>query len=189
MQKIYVYADETGQDTLGELFLVAIVISDKDDVENLENILLKLEDQAGKKKKKWGRLNTKEKISFIQAVLKIKKLRKSIFYSRYQSSKQYTQLTALSLAKAILAKMQNNENYKARIFIDGLQGKESNVVREEIKKLRIRYHSLKGLAHRKSAFIRLADAIAGFLRDCYESQGYCAKEFARIKKLKKIIEV
>lgn len=183
MQKIYCYVDETGQDTKGKLFLVVVVISDKSQLDRLEQTLLKLENKTGKRTRKWGWLNIKEKTQYLQSILNVQGLWQSIFYSVYQSSKEYTRLTTLSVAKAIIAKVNGDGDYRASIFVDGLKGKEEESVRREIKKFKVRYEKIKGLAHRKSALIRLADATAGFLRDYYEGKEYSKKLFGKFEKM------
>lgn len=162
---------------------MAIVISDKRQLDNLEQVLLKLENRTGKRTRKWGWLNLKEKTRYLQSVLGVGALRQSIFYSIHESSKEYTRLTALSIAGAVLAKVDNGSDYKANIFIDGLKGKEEETVRREVKKLKVRYGRIRGLAHKKSALIRLADAMAGFLRDYQEGEDYASRFFDRFKKL------
>jgi len=52
MQKLYCYVDETGQDTKGRLFLVAVVVL-VSDRENLRSKLRKAEQISGKGIKKW----------------------------------------------------------------------------------------------------------------------------------------
>lgn len=182
MQKLYCYVDESGQDTKGELFLVAIVISDKRQLDSLEQRLLELEKETGKRTRKWGWLNVEEKAQYLQSILGIKELHHSIFYSVCKNSKEYTRLTASSIARAILARINGSGDYKASIFIDGLKGRENEVVRREIKKFRVNYAKIRGLDHRKSALIRLADAMAGFLRDCCEGKEYSKRLFSKFRK-------
>ena len=57
IQKLYCYIDETGQDTLGELFIVAIVVTDERQRE-LEKSLEAIEASTGKKTK-WMKTRTK----------------------------------------------------------------------------------------------------------------------------------
>ena len=50
-QKIYCYVDETGQDTLGELFIVSVVVNSADR-DALVAVLEKIERTSGKGKVK-----------------------------------------------------------------------------------------------------------------------------------------
>jgi hypothetical protein len=49
MQKLYCYTDETGQDTKGKLFLVSVVITEKELKDKIEHTLLSIERKTGKK--------------------------------------------------------------------------------------------------------------------------------------------
>lgn len=98
-------------------------------------------------------------------------------HRRKTLSKEYSKLTSLTIAKAILAKKQ--EDYTVTIIIDGFNNKERDVVREELKKLNIRYRKIRGMKDEQSVFLRLADAMAGFLREAYEKEVYTAGYIGR----------
>jgi hypothetical protein len=51
-QKLYAYVDESGQDTLGELFLVSVVVTGEAR-EGLRKKLRTIERASGKQTKKW----------------------------------------------------------------------------------------------------------------------------------------
>lgn len=182
--KLYCYVDETGQDTKGDLFLVAIVIKDITKLEALEKELEEIEQTTGKKQLKWRRTNKEIKSKYLEKLLLIKGLKNAIFYAKYQDSKEYSKLTSLTIAKAVLAK--GSTNYTVTIIIDGLNNKERDVVRKELKKLKIKYRKIRGMKDEQNIFLRLSDAMAGFLRDSYEGEEY-AKQF--IKKFEKAIMV
>lgn len=79
MQKLYCYVDETGQDSVGKLFLVAIVLKEIEQLELLESKLKKIEKRSGKKQTKWKRVKKDIKIKYLEELLRIRGLRKSIF--------------------------------------------------------------------------------------------------------------
>ncbi|HEX9059759.1 MAG TPA: DUF3800 domain-containing protein [Clostridia bacterium] len=177
--KLYCYVDETGQDGKQTFFLVSVVITSKDKLEGLEKILEELEKQTGKKKSKWTKTNIEIKKEFIDAISKVKDLKKSIFYSSYPDGKAYTHLTSLSLTKAIFAKEENE--YSATVIIDGLTKKDREKVRKELKLLRVKYDTIKGLKDEQSVFLRLADTFAGFIRDYIEEQPYANELFKKLQ--------
>lgn len=80
-QKLYCYVDETGQDTEGKLFLVAVVLKKIEDLEILEKKLEKIEESTGKKQAKWKKISWKLKSKYLEELLKIKELQNSIFFS------------------------------------------------------------------------------------------------------------
>ena len=51
--KLYCFVDESGQDTKGELFLVAVILHDTNDLLLLEDKLELIEKNTGKNKLKW----------------------------------------------------------------------------------------------------------------------------------------
>ena len=61
-------------------------------------------------------------------------------------------------------------------------------VRVELKKLTVHYSKIRGMKDEQSVFLRLADAIAGFIRDCTEKQHYTVSILKRFKKQKIVIE-
>ena len=174
--KLYCYVDETGQDTKGELFLVAIVLKEITDLFVLEKQLEEIEKKTGKKLSKWKKTRQVVKKKYLKAIIQLKNLKNSIYYAVYNASKEYSKLTALTIAKAVLAK--DNKNYTVTIIIDGLNNREREIVRSELKKLKIKYRKIRGLKDEQSAFLRLADAMAGFLRDMREQEPY-AKPFIK----------
>lgn len=51
-KKLYCYVDETGQDTKGEIFVVSVIVAQKDRDEIME-LLETIEQETGKKATKW----------------------------------------------------------------------------------------------------------------------------------------
>lgn len=187
MKKFYCFADETGQDTKGDLFLVAIVLEESANLEVLEQKLEILEKSTNKRQLKWTKTPYQVKQKYLLGLLEIKEVKEAIYYSVYHQSKEYTPLISLTIAKAIIA--QRIDEYTVKIIIDGLTRGEMEKVREELKKLSIRYKKIRGMKDEQNVFIRLADAIAGFLRDFTEKERYTFSIVNRLKKAKIIMEV
>lgn len=169
-RKIYCFVDETGQDTLGKFFLVAVAIKDAGELEKLGKQIEKLEKTSGKNLLKWTRADFKKKIEFLKSLLELAGLKNAIYYSVYENSKGYLPLVSLTVAKTILA--QKEENYQAKIIIDGLSESDSLKVKHDLKKLNIHYKNVRGMKDEQNVFLRLADTFAGFLRDCKENKEY-----------------
>lgn len=168
--KLYCFVDESGQDTKGELFLVAVVLQDVKTLPTLEDKLELLEKESGKNKLKWKKTSNRIKSKYLESLTHIKELRGSIFYSTYHWTKEYSKLTSLTIAKAILAK--EYKDYEVSVVIDGLNNSEREVVTRELKGLKIKYRKIRGMKDEQSVFLRLADTMAGFLRDATEKQVY-----------------
>jgi len=177
MQKLYCYVDESGQDTKGRLFLVSVVISEKDNKDKTEDLLLEIEKAHGKGLRKWQSTGLRQRIGYLEAVLWIRSLRESIFYATYETTKEYGSLTTYTIAKAI--GVRSSQPYQAFITIDGLNDKERDRVRRGLRQLGIKYKKVRGARDESSSLVRLADAFAGFLRDAEEGKVYAKELFER----------
>src|SRR5579871_4619339 len=135
--KLYCYVDETGQDGLHKFFLVSVVITDQVKKDELEKQLETIEEETGKNKLKWTKTKTTVRNNFIEEVGKLQNLKNAIFYSTYPDGKAYTHLTSLSVAKAVLAKKENN--YSVTVVIDGLTKKDTEKIRRDLKQLKVKY--------------------------------------------------
>lgn len=186
-QKLYCYVDETGQDTKGSFFLVTVVLEEQEHIEGLQKKLEEIEKSTKKNLLKWTKTPFKVREQYLLHLTEIKGLKGSIFYSTYQDTKEYIPLISLSVAKSILSKEE--DNYTATIIIDGLKGKEMDEVRKELKKLKISYRKIRGMKDEQDAILRLADSIAGFLRDYVEKQQYTQGIMKKFREAKVIIEV
>ncbi len=184
--KLYCYTDETGQDTARRFFLVSVVLIDSAKKDELEAQLEEIERKTGKNKKKWAKEELSIRIQYIKEIAKIKSLQYSLYYSVYFETKEYIHLTTLSIAKAVLSK--NMDDYAATIVIDGLTKKDTEKVKKDLKSLKIRYDAIRGMKDEQSAFLRLADGMAGFMRDYIEKKPYADELFKLLRGKKIAIE-
>lgn len=185
-QKIYCYVDETGQDTKGQFFLVSVIITGKER-ENISNFLLDIEKETGKKLLKWHKTAFNIRYDYLVKIFSNPLLRHKILFSKYNSTKAYVDLTILTIAKAILQKAK--KNYKATIIVDGLNKKGIRQFAVGLRKLKISARKVRGARDESEPLIRLADAIAGFLRDYLEKQNYAKKLYQKAVKQKIIEEI
>lgn len=165
MQKLYCYVDESGQDTEGRMFIVSIVIVE----ENRELLLEKLEAieaQSRKGQRKWFHTNKERRERYIRLLLESKFLKDCISYSCFKDTKAYIDLTILTTAKAILNRAHGP--YQATVWVDGLGTTERHRFAAGLRKLKVVTRKVSGVREQSDAFIRLADAIAGFVRDAIE---------------------
>jgi hypothetical protein len=103
--KLYCYADETGPDTKGKMFLVAVVITTSELREIIERNLEDLELKSGKGILKWRVTSIPKKKSYLLGILRIDALQASLFYALYRDTKDYLKLVALTIAQAIIKKL------------------------------------------------------------------------------------
>lgn len=168
--KLYCYVDETGQDTGGRLFIVAVILT-RDQRDGLRSILQRIERTSKKRQLKWTDTAREQRIAYIQAVIEKPAFKGLVNYSRYTDTKTYVDLTILSVAKAIHAKTDKTEvPYEANIFVDGMKRSEQHRFAAGVRKLGVKVRKARGLRDQSDEFIRLADAITGFTRDALEDE-------------------
>lgn len=172
--RLYCYADETGPDTEGKRFLVAVVIITGELREAIERGLEGIEVESGKGFLKWKSTSVSKKKAYLQGISKMDALQSSLFYAVYRETKDYLKLVALTIAEAIIAFSQDRD-YQATIYIDGLRKNERKEVVRFLKGIKRR--KVGGLRDESSAYIRLADALAGFFRDYEEEKPYTEELF------------
>lgn len=160
--KIYAYVDETGQDTGGDFFLVAVVVLVANR-EELRKDLQEIERQSGRRKRKWAKSNNQERQKYIELLLNNKKFKNNLFYSAHRGSGEFAKLTILTTALAINERVAGD--YKATIVIDGLDSSLYPRYAAGLRGLRIKTRKVRGIRDEADEFIRLADSVAGFVRD------------------------
>lgn len=185
MQKLYCYVDETGQDTKGKFFLVSVVIAENERNQLIE-YLLEIEEKSKKYTTKWHKSAFQIRHDYTSMALSNSLFLKKIFFSEYKSD-AYVDLTILTVAKAILQRADNI--YKATIFADGLSKNEIHRFATGLRKLKIRIRKVRGGREQSDPLLRLADAIAGFLRDYREGQSYAVELYRRTHADKIVNEV
>lgn len=163
-QKIYCYVDETGQDTEGKLFLVSVVVAEEERDELREN-LKEIEKLSGKNKK-WTKAKRIQREAYIRQVIASKAFWGRIYYSLYKDTKAYLDLTILSTAKVVHDKAK--KPYQVIIFVDGLNRSERFRFGTGLRRLKVDVKKVRGIRDESDALIRLADAVAGFVRDSLE---------------------
>jgi len=132
-QKIYCYVNETGQDTEGMLFLVSIIITDNErDI--LREKLKEIERSSGKRTKRRTEAGRRQQEAYIKQVINSKDFIGRIYYSYYQNTKAYIDLTILSTAKAVHDKAK--KPYEATVFVDGLRRPERLYFGTGLRKLK-----------------------------------------------------
>src|SRR6185503_19977564 len=100
MQKLFCYFDETGQDTRGKIFIVSVIIQEKD-LDILRNQLEAIERDSGKGRRKWMQTRPQSKVAYLRSILKIPSLKGKLCYATYTDATNYLALTILTTARAI----------------------------------------------------------------------------------------
>jgi hypothetical protein len=170
MQKLYCYVDETGQDTEGRFFLVVVVIADAAITEALKKQLLDIERDVGKQRSRWAQNRLQVRIAYLERICSLPELQDRVWYAVYRNIRDYIALTAQTITRAL--QQVPLKDYRVTIEVDGFNKAELDHVRRALKTAKIRYDKLRGPRDESQVFLRLADALAGFLRDSQEGQPY-----------------
>lgn len=188
MKKMYCYVDETGQDSLGSMFIISVVVPE--DRDGLLDYLTDLEIKTGRGKVKWGRANKEKRLDFLEQILNQRTYPLEIYYSVYENTKEYKQATILTIAKSINA----IKNFKYKLFtilVDGLGEKDQRYYGSELRHLGIPSRKIRGVKKdENNALIRLADSVCGFVRDVREDeQNQAVRIYKKAKQDKILVEV
>ena len=186
-QKLYCYVDETGQDTKGDIFIVSVVVTGKER-EEIRSMLERVELSTGKKKTKWVGTKKEFKIAYLEKILANLSMRHKIFYSLSKETKAYKEITLITIASAVIASKEQ-EQYETFVFIDGLQKSEINKVAAGLRRIGIRTEKVRGIKDETDPLIRLADAIAGLMREYEERVGYAKRLYTLGMKNKTLINL
>jgi hypothetical protein len=165
MQKLYCYVDETGQDTKGSFFFVSVVIMEQER-EQLEQMLEDIEQQSGKHKRKWSKSKPERRYAYIRAVLSEPYFIGRLYYRRVSNTTDYVQVTVETTAEAII--QHATVPYKATVIVDGLSKPEERRFAAGLRQRRVRTEKIRGATDEADIFIRLADAVCGFLREALQ---------------------
>ncbi len=179
MEKLYVYVDESGQDTEGVYFVVVAVVllEGSVSVSELEKTLERIERETRKGKSKWRPTKFRVRTAYLSHLLQIPQLERTLFYMSFRETNDYTELTAVTIAQAILKRVSGD--YQAYIMVDGLKDKDKPRISKTLQRRGIRRRKLRGGKEQNSALLRLADAMAGFIRDYEEGQPYTQDLYRR----------
>ncbi len=179
---MYCYVDESGQHTQGDVFSVAaIVVNTIETRDEGERMLLRIEKRIGKGSTKWAKTHYLKKSQYLRAIPTITELNGCLFYSIYTDTQDYVSSTVDTIVGAVQQHVTDTSKYKLTVIVDGLNKKEKQQFAKQLKQGGVAYKKVRGARDESSAWIRLADAIAGFGRDIYEDKLYTQNLYSNIQ--------
>jgi hypothetical protein len=186
---LYCYVDECGQDTMGRIFVVAMIVVGKER-DALLGLCEKLEQESGKGKFKWGKAGYKGRLEYLRLIFGSNQFKGKIRYSVFKGIKQYDLVTIVGIAKAV-DWGKPSQDYTVAVYVDGLSKTKRYEYSQELRKLGISTCNVQGVRKdENNSLVRLADAVAGFVRDILdEEQGEAKKLFDQAVRSKALIEV
>jgi hypothetical protein len=98
----------------------------------------------------------------------------------FPHTRRYTAATAEAAARAI--RLKASGRYKVTVLVDGLRKTERRAFARELRALRISPYKVRGvLKEENNAWIRLADAICGVVRDAEAGQAWARDVVRRLQ--------
>lgn len=168
MQKLFCYVDETGQDTKGRLFIVSVVVTvTAADRDELATFCEALEETTGKGKLKWGKADMDRRLSYLRGVFRDPRFAGSLRYVVFRRTSDYDRACIQGVAQALHG--HSSTPYAATVYIDALAETKRYEYTRELRQLGVTVEKVRGVAKdENSPLTRLADAVAGFVRDVLE---------------------
>ena len=189
VEKLYCYVDETGQDTEGQLFIVAVIVTGQERDELLA-VCEQLEKVSGKDKFKWGKAEHQRRMRYLRHILADDRFAGNLRYCLFRNTRDYDTATIEATVKAVKSRPPA-DRYTTLIYVDGLTKAKRREYGVRLRKLGLPVRQVRGIARDESnALTRLADTIAGFVRDALETQsGEMKTLLHRAKREGMLIEV
>lgn len=187
-QKLYCYVDESSQDTKGDIFIVSVVVTGKER-DDLLQLCEEIEEKSGKRKDKWGKAKYKRRLDYIKQVILNKSFKEKLRYSIYREQPGYDLATITGIAKAVHFK--EPDQYTTLVYVDSLSKNKRQKYGSELRKLGVPTRKVQGINKDESnALIRLADAVAGFVRDVIDGErGEIQELFKKAAKYGCLVEI
>lgn len=177
-QKLYAYVDESGQDTAGRLFVVSVLLL----AEERDALLPRLEGietRSGKQNTKWQKTRHSYRQAYMEALRQLPLVHQTLFFDVLRHG-NYMELTALTTARALQRKATTP--YKVTVFVDGLRRQEIPIFSKMLRRLQVQTSKVRGVRREENdAFIRLADALCGLVRDAEEQQPWAQDMLASLQ--------
>ena len=189
MQKLYCYVDENGMETEGRLFIVAVVIISGDPLP-VFTLCEEFESASDKGKFKWRKAEKSKRLDYLRRAFRSPALKGQVCYSVFRATSDYEVATIEGIARA-LRYFEATQEYKTFVYIDALSKSKRRVYGALLRKLGISTYKVQGVTKdENNALVRLADALAGFVRDALDGDsGEIVALFEEAKSAGALIEV
>jgi hypothetical protein len=165
VERLQLYADETGQDTKGAFFLVSAIVIDANEEGGLLDWLESIEVKTGKGIAAWRSTAFKRKLDYLDRTVFDARLARAIYYSTYLDTTAYRTCTITTVMRALDARSPDRSTYDVSVMVDGLQKNQRNRFAVDLRHQGIPVRKVRGTRDERNALARLADAMAGFTRD------------------------
>ncbi len=178
MKKLYCYIDENGQDTKGRIFIVSVIVTE----ENRDELLTlceQLEKASGKQKDKWGRSKHDRRMRYINHIFADNRFKGLLRYEVFLKTKDYDALTIAAIISSVGWRKPSGK-FTTLIYVDGLSKTKRQEYGARLRHMGLPVRRIRGIARDETnALTRLADSIAGFVRDAIDGNSEEIKKVFR----------
>lgn len=158
LQRVDLYVDESGQDTKGKLFVVAVVAVENSD--EFRQYCESLEQSSGKRKVKWGKADKNKRLTYLRSIMLHSPSHKfKLFFSVFRRTTDYDSATIDGIAKAI--QRLRAPGSRVYVYVDGLAKSKCHAYKTRLRQLSCPVKKVSSKKDEQDSLIRLADAIAG----------------------------
>ena len=167
-KRVDLYVDESGQDTRGRLFIVAVVAVE--DSNKLRQLCESFEETSGKRKKKWASSERSRRLDYLRAVIQnAAALNVKLLYSVFHKRTDYDAATIDGIAKAILRLSPANSH--VYVYVDGLAKAKRGAYKTGLRRFGLPVKKvIRVRKDENEPLIRLADALAGAVGELNKHQ-------------------
>ena len=187
--KRFYFVDETGQDPLSRVFIVAVSVMPRD-YREIENACLGYEKASGKDHLKWHKSKVVNRLRFMRLIVEDERFAGTLVYASTVKAKapNFDQLTIDGIAQ-VIEQTRDEESSASEIYVDGLSPTKLEQFGKAMRVKGIRHARFHKATDHASTLIRLADALAGLARDAIENKdSEAAKILQRGKRNGVVIE-
>ena len=188
-KKLYCYVDENGQDTQGRIFIVSVVVTE----ENRYELLIlceELEKISQKGKDKWRTAKHERRMRYMRHIIADDRFKATLRYGVFKNTKDYDTLTITGIVSAVKWGKPNSP-YTTMVYIDGLSKTKRFEYGARLRHMGLPVRRIKAVRKDEAdALIRLADSVAGFVRDALDGKSEEITEvFKKARKDGVLVEV
>ncbi len=192
-KRIDLYIDESGQDTKGKIFVVAVAVVAAENREATRQFYESLEKISGKGKVKWASAEKDKRLAYLHTAMQETGPRGNIFFYRvFHQTTDYDGATVEAIASVVHSHRLPYSVDSMYIHVDGLTKPKCRNYKTRLRRLGCRrIKGVRGVRKQQDeALIRLADTLAGALGEWRKYRNeQLAKLFSQAKENGTLIEL
>ena len=147
------------------MFVVVVVILEKDEVEEVTAFCETIEGETGKGKAKWGKASYPRRLAYMSRIVTSGQFRHVLRFKVFPEKVDRDDATIKIIARSIQWS-ESSAKYESRVYVDALSKNKRHEYSAALRHLGVSTDKVQGVRKdENNALIRLADALAGFICD------------------------